>query len=78
VNVVPETPESDHGETTEKPTPTPNATNSKLNAMDAVLPATMAFQLTAEWVSSIAEFHVSVVIGPSLLASEINSRLVTG
>jgi hypothetical protein len=67
VKVVPETPESDQGDTTENPTPTPKAANAKLIAMDAVLPATMALQLTAEGASSIAEFHVSVVIGPASL-----------
>ena len=70
VKVVPEIPESDQGDTTENPTPTPKAANTRLMAMDAVLPAAMAFQLTAEEVSSIAEFHVSLVIGPASLQAK--------
>jgi hypothetical protein len=41
-------PFSAQGETTEKPTPTPNATITKVTATDAAAPAKTAPQLTAE------------------------------
>jgi len=52
VNVVADIPCSAQGETTEKPTPMPKATITKVTAADAALPARIAPQLTAEWESS--------------------------
>src|ERR1035438_9140285 len=70
VNVVEEMPCPAHGETTEKPTPTPNATINNVTAAAATAPARTAFQLTAECPSSSVRISVVVpmLIGPSLPA----------
>ena len=60
-------PESAQGETTEKPTPMPEANRINVIANEVVLPAKMAFQLTAEEVSTNERSVVSVTL---VLASE--------
>jgi hypothetical protein len=65
--VVDETPWSDQGEITENPTPRPNATKIIVTAIAAVLPAKIAFQLTADWASSTNTFPVFAIMAPSLL-----------
>src|SRR5450432_3307814 len=48
LNVVIEAPESDQGETADKPMPVPNAINSRVNAADATAPAAIAAQEIAD------------------------------
>src|SRR5665647_984371 len=71
VKVVAEMPWPAHGDTTENPTPIPNAIRTNVMAMLAVAPARMAFQLTAESASSLIRFPVCVIIVPSLLTGGI-------
>jgi hypothetical protein len=66
VNVVAETPELDHGETTENPTPMPNAKRTNVMAREAVAPAKTALKLTVDSVSSTARFPVSMTMMPNL------------
>jgi hypothetical protein len=46
LNVVADTPAPDHGETTDNPSPTPNASNTRVNAQETMAPAATAAQDT--------------------------------
>src|SRR5450755_776931 len=72
LNVVMEIPESDQGETADKPMPAPNAISSRANAADATAPAATAAHDIADICASSAIICTS---SDTMLGSEVCDRV---
>src|SRR5215475_3357526 len=76
LNVVIDTPESDHGEIAEKPMPAPNAISSRVSAALANPSAATAAQLMAEDDASVAMIGSIMSLSAAMMETSAARRSV--